>query len=90
MHPVPLENLAGMEGFSEVFGVAMNDDGSIDPLSQLFRANFVGVETGPMMSQVKRASARIVLCLFARIRAWCMTSPSALHFPRVGLLERKL
>ena len=54
-----------MDGFSEVFGVAMNDDGSIDPLSQLFRANFVGVETGPMMSQVKRASARIVLCLLA-------------------------
>ena len=45
--------------------MAMNDDGSIDPLSQLFRANFAGVETGPMISQVRRASARIVLCLFA-------------------------
>ena len=50
----PLVNLAGMEGFPEMFGVALNDDGSVDPLSQLFRSNFIGVETGPMISQVRQ------------------------------------
>lgn len=51
-----LVNLAGMEGFPEMFGVSMNDDGSVDPLSQLFRSNFIGVETGPIISQVRQAS----------------------------------
>lgn len=41
-----------MPGFPGGFGVAIASDGSVDPASQLFRANFVGVETGPMVSQV--------------------------------------
>lgn len=41
-----------MGGFAGGFGVAIGTDGSVDPDSQLFRANFVGVETGPMISQV--------------------------------------
>lgn len=46
------ENLAEMPGFADGTGVAVRDDGSVDPPSQLFRASFVGVETGPMVSQV--------------------------------------
>ena len=48
-----------------MFGVAMQDDGYVDPLSQLFRANFIGVETGPMVSQVQRVTAEIARCLLA-------------------------
>eukprot|EP00752_Nemacystus_decipiens_P010080 g8982.t1 len=46
------ENLAEMPGFADGTGVAVRDDGSVDPSSQLFRASFVGVETGPMVSQL--------------------------------------
>lgn len=42
-----------MPGFADGTGVAVRDDGSIDASSQLFRASFVGVETGPMVSQVR-------------------------------------
>lgn len=48
-------NLAAMPGFSGAFGVAQGSNGSVDPYSQLFRANFIGVETGPMISQVRNA-----------------------------------
>lgn len=42
-----------MPGFAGAkFDVAMNPDGSIDPLAQLFRPSFVGVDKGPMISQV--------------------------------------
>lgn len=41
-----------MSGFADGTGVAVRDDGSVDPSSQLFRASFIGVETGPMVSQV--------------------------------------
>lgn len=44
-----------MPGFPGAFGVAKDSDGSVDPSSQLFRANFIGVETGPMISQVRNA-----------------------------------
>eukprot|EP00903_Cladosiphon_okamuranus_P011260 g10618.t1 len=46
------ENLAWMPGFADGTGVAVREDGSVDPSSQLFRASFVGVETGPMVSQL--------------------------------------
>lgn len=52
------ENLAEMPGFADGTGVAVRDDGSVDPSSQLFRASFVGVETGPMVSQVLKMLAR--------------------------------
>lgn len=45
-------NLATMPGFLGAFGLAKTSDDSVDPSSQLFRANFIGVETGPMISQV--------------------------------------
>ncbi|CAM9992880.1 unnamed protein product, partial [Ascophyllum nodosum] len=45
-------NLAGMEGFPNLVGVSIGSDGTVDPFSQLFRANFVGVETGPFVSQL--------------------------------------
>ena len=46
-------NLAGMEGFPNLVGVSIGSDGTVDPFSQLFRANFVGVGTGPFVSQVR-------------------------------------
>ena len=54
VHLAVVANLAGMEGFPEMFGLAIGSDGSVNPLSQLFRAHFFGVETGPMISQVRR------------------------------------
>ena len=47
------ENLANMPGFAKMKGVAVGADGKADPQSQLFRSNAIGVETGPMISQVK-------------------------------------
>lgn len=41
-----------MPGFAEMNGVSVGPDGDADPSSQLFRCSFVGVETGPMISQV--------------------------------------
>lgn len=52
----PTDNLATMPGFAKMNGVAVGSDGRADPQSQLFRASAVGVETGPMISQVRRAS----------------------------------
>ena len=48
----PEANLAGMEGFPNLDAVSIGPDGTVDPFSQLFRATFVGVETGPFISQV--------------------------------------
>lgn len=48
-----------------MFGVAMQEDGCVDPSSQLFRANFIGVETGPMVSQVQRVTEENTRCLLA-------------------------
>lgn len=45
-------NLAAMPGYVEMNGVAIGADGYLDPHTQLFRSSFVGVETGPMISQV--------------------------------------
>ena len=45
-------NLATMPGFKEMSGVSVGPDGAADPFSQLFRCSFIGVETGPMISQV--------------------------------------
>ena len=42
-----------MSGIKEDSSVSMGKDDRIDPYSQLFRSTFVGVETGPMISQVK-------------------------------------
>lgn len=43
-----------MEGFPlDTNHVAMNADGSIDPAKHLYRANFVGVDKGPYLSQVR-------------------------------------
>ena len=41
-----------MPGFAEMGGVAVGADGKADPQTQLFRSNAIGVETGPMISQV--------------------------------------
>ncbi|CAM9112449.1 unnamed protein product, partial [Laminaria digitata] len=46
------DNLATMPGFAKMIGVAVGSDGRADPQSQLFRASAVGVETGPMISQL--------------------------------------
>ncbi|CAM9161286.1 unnamed protein product [Laminaria digitata] len=46
------ENLATMPGFAKMTGVAVGMDGKADPQSQLFRSTAVGVETGPMISQL--------------------------------------
>ncbi|CAN0475827.1 unnamed protein product [Ascophyllum nodosum] len=45
-------NLAGMGGFPNLDAVSIGSDGTVDPFSQLFRATFVGVETGPFISQL--------------------------------------
>ncbi|CAN0451866.1 unnamed protein product [Ascophyllum nodosum] len=45
-------NLAGMEGFPNLDAVSIGSGGTVDPFSQLFRATFVGVETGPFISQL--------------------------------------
>ncbi|CAN0441852.1 unnamed protein product [Ascophyllum nodosum] len=45
-------NLAGMEGFPNLDAISIGSDGTVDPFSQLFRATFVGVETGPFISQL--------------------------------------
>ena len=42
-----------MPGFANMNGVAVGPDGRADPQSQLFRSTAVGVETGPMISQVR-------------------------------------
>ena len=54
------DNLAKMPGFAKMRGVAVDRRGRADPKSQLFRSSAVGVETGPMISQVKRASSIFV------------------------------
>lgn len=54
-------NLAAMPGFVEMGGVSVGEDGSVDPQTQLFRASFVGVETGPMISQVIELTKRFRL-----------------------------
>ena len=41
-----------MSGFAYMNGVAVDADGRPDPQQQLFRSTAVGVETGPMISQV--------------------------------------
>ncbi|CAM9505578.1 unnamed protein product, partial [Laminaria digitata] len=46
------ENLSTMPGFAKMTGVAVGMDGKADPQSQLFRSTAVGVETGPMISQL--------------------------------------
>ncbi|CAM9167488.1 unnamed protein product, partial [Laminaria digitata] len=46
------DNLATMPGFAKMKGVAVGSDGRADPQSQLFRYSAVGVETGPMISQL--------------------------------------
>lgn len=46
------DNLASMPGFAKMNGVAVGSDGRADPQSQLFRSSAVGVETGPIISQV--------------------------------------
>lgn len=51
----PSDNLATMPGFANMNGVAVGSDGRADPQSQLFRSTAVGVETGPMISQVGRS-----------------------------------
>ncbi|CAN0394251.1 unnamed protein product, partial [Scytosiphon promiscuus] len=48
----PADNLAAMPGFANMNGVAVGSDGRADPQSQLFRSTAVGVETGPMISQL--------------------------------------
>lgn len=48
------DNLAAMPGFAGMNGVAVGTDGRADPQSQLFRSAAIGVETGPMISQVRR------------------------------------
>ncbi|CAN0382991.1 unnamed protein product [Ascophyllum nodosum] len=45
-------NLAGMEGFPNLDAVSIGSDGTVDPFSQLFRATFVGVGTGPFTSEL--------------------------------------
>ncbi|CAN0531731.1 unnamed protein product, partial [Scytosiphon promiscuus] len=45
-----------MPGFLEMGGVSVGADGSVDPFAQLFRSSFVGVETGPMVSQLLLSS----------------------------------
>lgn len=49
-------NLGSMPGFGGGTGVAVggDGDGSVDPSTQIFRASFVGVDTGPMISQVPK------------------------------------
>ena len=34
-------------------GVAIGEDGTVDPQQQLFRSSAIGVETGPFISQVR-------------------------------------
>ena len=34
-------------------GVAIGEDGAVDPQQQLFRSSAIGVETGPFISQVR-------------------------------------
>ncbi|CAN0389254.1 unnamed protein product, partial [Scytosiphon promiscuus] len=46
------DNLATMPGFAKMNWVAVGRDGRADPQSQLFRSTAIGVETGPMISQV--------------------------------------
>ncbi|CAM9663934.1 unnamed protein product [Ascophyllum nodosum] len=43
---------SGMEGFPNLVDVSIGFDGTVDPFSQLFRANFVDVATGPFVSQL--------------------------------------
>ena len=53
-----------MPGFVEMGGVSVQADGSVDPLTQLFRSSFVGVETGPMISQVTACGDRMVVVVY--------------------------
>ncbi|CAM9093102.1 unnamed protein product [Laminaria digitata] len=46
------DNLATMPGFAKMNGVATGADGRADPHSQLFRTSALGVEKGPMISQL--------------------------------------
>ena len=58
-------NLAAMPGFVEMSGVSVGADGSVNPLTQLFRSPFVGVETGPMVSQVIVCGDEIVVVVYS-------------------------
>ena len=42
-----------MPGFAKMGGVAVGSDGMADPQTQLFRNSAMGVQTGPMISQVQ-------------------------------------
>ena len=66
MPPQSIANLAAMPGFVEMGGVSVKADGSVDPLTQLFRSSFVGVETGPMISQVIACGGRMVVVVCRR------------------------
>ena len=48
-----------MPGFASMNGVAIGEDGTVDPMQQLFRNSAVGVETGPFISQVRRSEASL-------------------------------
>ena len=52
------DNLAAMPGFAHMNGVAVDANGRADPQTQLFRSSALGVEKGPMISQVRRARLR--------------------------------
>ena len=51
--------MADMPGFASMRGVAIGEDGAVDPQQQLFRSSAIGVETGPFISQVRRSAASL-------------------------------
>lgn len=63
-----------MPGFAGLNGVAVASDGRPDPQSQLFRSSAVGVETGPMISQVRRRTERTRLRTSGRGVSWGFSS----------------
>lgn len=70
-----------MAGFGLSTGVAVGYDGSVDPHSQLFRSSFVGIETGPMVSQV-RWNLAYVLSIDIELSLYIYTSLRGVYAAR--------
>lgn len=77
----PADNLATMPGFAKMNGVVVDSTGRADPQSQLFRSAAVGVDKGPMISQVWVLTASSVEACWGRplppsstFCAWCEQS----------------
>ena len=80
-----------MPGFASMNGVAIGENGTVDPLQQLFRNSAIGVETGPFISQVRRSAAG--LCdttgfVYAKEETLGWRDTSVYFMPRTGICCR--